>query len=154
MSTLYRHQQFSRPVAVSGVVMSAVFCLGGAWLYFSTRQPLILWISLAALALVVTAHYLLSSLTVELCAQELRWHFGPGIWRKRIALAEVAAVRRIRLPWWYGIGVKYMPRAVAYLVAPGEGIEIATTTGQIVRIGSDDAERLAAALTRAPLPQA
>ena len=64
----------------------------------------------------------------------------------RIALADIARVKRVRLPWWYGIGIKYTPRAWTYLVAPGEGIEVETTSSKTVRIGTDDAERLMGAL--------
>ena len=98
------------------------------------------------LALVALVHWLVYSMTVEVSGQELRWHFGPGFWRERIALADIARVQRVRLPWWYGIGIKYTPRAWTYLVAPGEGIEVETTSSKIVRIGTDDAERLMGAL--------
>jgi hypothetical protein len=92
------------------------------------------------LAFIAVVHWLLYSMTVEVSGQ------GPGFWRKRIILSDIACVERVRLPWWYGIGIKYTPRAWVYLVAPGEGIEIRTVNGKTVRIGSDDAERLMGAL--------
>jgi hypothetical protein len=39
--------------------------------------------------------------------QGLRWHFGLGFWwRTRVALTDINRVERVRLPWWYGIGIK------------------------------------------------
>jgi hypothetical protein len=61
-------------------------------------------------------------------------------------LGDIAHVKRVCLPWWYGIGIKYTPRAWTYLVTPGEGIEVETTSNKTVRIGTDDAERLMGAL--------
>src|SRR5437588_5595775 len=89
-----------------------------------SQPPLMLAVFAATVALVIVVHYLLSSLTVEISARELSWYFGPGVWRKRIALSDIARIARVRLPWWYGIGIKYTPRAWVYLVAPGEGIEV------------------------------
>ena len=59
-------------------------------------------------------------------------------------MADIARIKRVRLPWWYGIGIS--PPAWTYLVAPGEGIEVETTSSKTVRIGTDDAERLMGAL--------
>jgi hypothetical protein len=110
---------------------------------------LIIAIFAAAFALELVVHYLLFSLTVEVSAHELSWYFGPGFWRKRIARSTIARVARVRLPWWYGIGIKYTPRAWVYLVAPGEGIEVALTNDEAVRIGTDNPEGLMAALSKA-----
>src|SRR6266446_6803882 len=88
-------------------------------------------------AFVAVVHWLLCSMTVEVSGQELRWYFGRGFWRKRIVLSDIARVERVRLPWWYGIGIKYTPRAWVYLVSPGDGVEVHTVSGETVRIGTD-----------------
>ena len=142
----YQHRQRSRPVVVSCIAMTAI--LIAPLLYPSGRQAPFAAILVAALALELVAHYLLFSLTVEVSAHELSWYFGPGVWRRRVARSSIAHVARVRLPWWYGIGVKYTPRAWVYLVAPGAGVEVALTNGEAVRIGTDDAEGLLTALTK------
>ena len=140
----YHHRQFSRLVVISCIAMTAI--LAFLFLGVPHDQPLILGILAAVLALEIVVHWLLSSLTVEVSDDELSWFFGPGFWRKRVARSTIAHVSRVRLPWWYGIGIKYTPRAWVYLVAPGEGVEVALTNGEAVRIGSDDAGALAASL--------
>jgi len=142
----YQHRQRSRPVAVSYIAMTAILVV---LLYLGGRQAPLAAILVAAIALESVVHYLLSSLTVEISTRELSWYFGPGFWRRRVGLSSIGHVARVRLPWWYGIGVKYTPRAWVYLVAPGAGIEVALTSGETVRIGTDDAEGLLAALTKA-----
>jgi hypothetical protein len=143
----YHHRQVSRPVVVSCIAVTAMLTV--LFFYAGHAQPLLVAIFAAALALEIVVHYLLSSLTVEVSAHDLSWYFGPGFWRKRIARSAIARVARVPVPWWYGIGIKYTPRAWVYLVAPGEGIEVALTNGEAVLIGTDDADNLAAALTKA-----
>jgi hypothetical protein len=63
-------------------------------------------------------------MTIEVSGQELRWHFGPGFWRKRIALADIAA----------SSAFAYHGGTHRHQVYPA------------VRIGTDDAERLMGAL--------
>ena len=100
---------------------------------------------------IVIVHYIASWLTIEVSGGELRWHFGLGLFSKRVSLDQIAGLARVHLPWWYGVGVKYTPRAWVYLVAPGEGIEITLTSGKAVRIGTDEAEGLLAALPKVPI---
>jgi hypothetical protein len=139
----YHHRQLSLPTVVSFIAMTAIFAMP----FFFVGLYLVLFAVLAPIfAFIAVVHWLLYSMTVEVSGQELRWYFGPGFWRKRIILSDIACVERVRLPWWYGIGIKYTPRAWVYLVAPGEGVEIRTINGGTVRIGTDDAERLIGAL--------
>jgi hypothetical protein len=53
----------------------------------------------------------------------------------------------VRLPWWYGIGIKDTTSGWVYLVAPGDGVKVARANGEAVCIGTNDPERLMAALT-------
>src|SRR5262245_22513770 len=142
---LYRHRQFSLYVVVSFGLTSILLC-GIFWL--THLQPYTSMIFAGALALAAVVHFLVSALTVEVSERELTWSFRLGTWRKHIARADIAGVNRVRLPWWYGIGVKYTPRGWAYLVAPGDAIQVALTNGKLVCIGTDDPDGLAAALAR------
>ena len=143
MQASYHHRQLSLPTVVSFIAMTAIFAVP----FFFAGLHLILFAVLPPIfAFVAVVHWLLYSMTVEVSGHELRWYFGHGFWRKRIVLSNIARVERVRLPRWYGIGIKYTPRAWVYLVAPGEGIEIRTVNGETVRIGTDDAERLMGAL--------
>jgi len=146
MPTSYRHRQFGRPAVVSLIVVTALLFV--VFFFAVGPRPLMLALLAPVLAIVIVVHYVASSLTVEVSERELSWYFGPGFWRKRIARPDIAAVTRVRLPWWYGIGIKYTPRAWVYLVAPGDGVEVALTNGEAFRIGTDDASGLVAALSK------
>ena len=44
--------------------------------------------------------------TVEVSGEELRWHFGPGLWSYRLALDEIERVSVVRNKWWNGFGIR------------------------------------------------
>ena len=149
MQPTYFHRQFGRSAVVSQLVM--ISAIGIAIFYANGFQPLSFTIFAVLIVPIVIVHYIATWLTIEVSGSELRWHFGLGLWRKHVSLTEIASLARVHLPWWYGVGVKYTPRAWVYLVAPGDGIEITLTSGKKVRIGTDDAEGLLAALPKMPI---
>jgi hypothetical protein len=91
--------------------------------------------------------FLFSSLTVEVTATELGWYFGPGFRRKRIARDDIEKATPVRNEWWWGWGVHLTPRGWLYNVSGLEGVEIALTDGRTLRIGSDEPQSLAKALS-------
>jgi len=115
-------------------------------LFFAGLNPLLLAVIAPIIAIVGVLHWIVYSMTIEISENGLCWYFGPSVWKKRILLEDIARVQRIRIPWWYGIGIKYTPRAWVYLVNPGDGVEVQTINNEIVRLGTDDAERLIGAL--------
>jgi hypothetical protein len=148
---LYSHRQFSRATVVSFLAMAAI--LIAVFAPSTTRSailalPIVTAVVAASVLLAVAVHVVMLSLTVTVSDGELSWYFGPGFWKKRIQRSDITRVRSIRLPWWYGIGIKYTPQASIYLVTPGDGIEIALADGKVVQVGTDDPKGLIAALTR------
>lgn len=90
--------------------------------------------------------WIFSSLTVEVNEHELRWHFGPGIWSYRIALDEIQNVETVRNHWWNGFGIRVRPGFRLYNVSGLTAVELRLKSGGIRRIGTDDAQALAATL--------
>lgn len=107
----------------------------------AARLAMSVGMALAALAILA-----FSSLTIEADPHEIRWFFGPRLWRKRIALADVAAVRQVRNEWWHGFGVHYTPHGWLYNVGGLDAVEIETHSGRTLRLGTDEPGELARAL--------
>jgi ABC-type Fe3+-siderophore transport system permease subunit len=144
MAAPYRHRQFSRHAVGSFVVVTILMGIG--FFYRGYELPMIP-IFLIGVAFIAAVHFVVTFLTVEVSDREFVWYFAGGFWPNRIARADIASVTRVRLPWWYGIGVKYDRPAWVYLVAPGAGVEVKYANGQVVRIGTDDPAGLMAALS-------
>ena len=142
MATFYRHTQ-------PGIVMIAALAPGAAIVAFAAFViPVsgVRWILVAmAVGLIILA-WLFSSLTVEVHAQEVRWHFGPGFWRYRLALAEIAAAEPVRNSWLNGFGIRIGPGVRLYNVSGLDAVELRLKSGEIRRLGTDDPQGLAAAV--------
>ena len=139
-SQTYRKKQSAH--ALLSVLMVA---LVGGLLVAGISQPLF-WAVGLLLALV---GYLFSSLTVIVDDQAVRWHFGPGFWRKSIALDEISGVRSVRNKWWYGWGIRITPHGWLYCVSGLEAVELQTADGKTLRIGTAEPERLRLAIEAA-----
>jgi len=90
---------------------------------------------------------LFASLTVIVNEDELRWYFGPGTFRYRLPLAEVASVRVVRNSVLNGFGIRMGPGFRLYNVSGLDAVELHLKNGEIRRIGTDDPSGLAAALS-------
>jgi hypothetical protein len=139
MASRYYHTQ--RGTLMLAAMLFAAIVWAFVTMPLSGRWPV--WA--VAIGFLVLA-WLFSSLTVEVNEHELRWYFGPGIWRYRIALDEIENVRTVRNHWWNGFGIRMGPGFRLYNVSGLDAVELRLKTGDIRRIGTDDPQGLATAL--------
>jgi hypothetical protein len=117
------------------------------------------WVMVGVVALVFLMAYLFRSMTVEVTEHEVRFFFGSGFWRRSIRIEEVAASRAVTNSPLWGWGIRYTPRGWLYNVSGLRAVEITRRDGSRLLVGSDEPERLHAAiesarvglLARAPL---
>lgn len=135
----YRHTQFGSVVvgalAASALVLAG-FGLADGDRVFTLGGPIMMGI----------VALLFYALTVEIDATHLRFRFGVGLIRKRIPLAEIAAVQPVRNSWLYGWGIHRTPHGWLYNVSGWEAVEITLTSGKRLRLGTDEPRRLVQAL--------
>lgn len=91
------------------------------------------------------AHF--SWLTVTVEPARARAAFGRGWPRKTVDLSTVTEVRTVRNRWLYGFGIRWIPRGSLWNVWGLDAVELVLDTGRIVRFGSDESDRLLAALS-------
>ena len=103
-------------------------------------------VTLGVAVLLVIIAVLFSTLTVEVTDGELSFHFGPGFWRKRVALSEVKAVTPTESSWWEGWGIRFTFRGMLYNVSGTNAVEIELRSGKRFRIGTDEPEALVQAI--------
>jgi hypothetical protein len=141
MATPYHHTQ-------TGTVILVVCAVGGALGAFigwraSVASMIAMLVVLAAVA------FLFHSLTVEASDNELRWHFGPGLWTYRLTLDEIDSVNVVRNHWSSGFGIRKAAGFSLYNVSGLDAVELKLKSGETRRIGTDDPQGLAAALRSA-----
>jgi hypothetical protein len=137
----YRHTQ------VGYMTLTVLLVVAFAVVALSSRnaRP----VTLGVASLIAICAVLFSSLTVEITDGELRFHFGPGFWRKRFALIDVAAANQTRSSWWEGWGIRITPRGFLYNVSGTNAVEVELRSGKRFRIGTDKPEALVQALRTA-----
>ncbi len=138
---MYRHTQIGYLTLI--VVLVAAVGIGVS--LPNEMRP----VSLGVAALLVIIAVVFSSLTVEVTDGELSFHFGPGFWRKRVALSEVAAVTPTQSSWWEGWGIRFTLRGMLYNVSGTDAVEIELRSGRRFRIGTDEPEALVQAIETA-----
>ena len=71
---------------------------------------------------------------------------GFGWPKKVVALDDIVSVREVRNSWWQGWGIRRITNGWMYNVWGLDAVEVEVGGGTGFRIGTDDSERLAAAL--------
>ncbi len=142
MMVRYRHTQPGTLMLVMLPIGALVCAAAGYSLPVAVGRG-ILW---AAAVMLLVVAWLFSSLTVEVTEDDVRWYFGPGLWRYRIARADIAATRIVRNSWLNGFGIRMRPDFRLYNVSGLDAVELRLKGGEIRRLGTDDARALAAAL--------
>ena len=137
----YRHTQRGTLTIIICLVVAA---FDAAIVWRSGQWPA----AVVAVVLVAVAG-LFSSLTVEVGEGELRWYFGPGLWRYRLALDEIQTVAAVRNHWWNGFGIRMRPGFRLYNVSGLDAVELRLKSNEIRRIGTDDPQGLEEALKAA-----
>jgi hypothetical protein len=138
-----RYQHTQRGTVMIGGM--AVLAIGCAIIAYTLPSPA-RWGMLAAMLGLVVLAWLFSSLTVSVGDGELQWRFGPGFWRYRMALADIAGVSVVRNSLLNGFGVRTRPGFRLYNVSGLDAVELELKSGDVRRIGTDDPAGLAAAL--------
>ncbi|SDB51303.1 hypothetical protein SAMN05660653_02528 [Desulfonatronum thiosulfatophilum] len=133
-----------------GTLMILAFVPAGGFVLHQLVQggPSWLWL---LLAVAVVIGFTFSSLTVIVTASTFQAHFTPGWPRKSEHLSNIAAVRAVRNPWYYGWGIRLTPHGTLYNVSGLDAVEIRTKQGKTFRIGTDEPEKLQRVLENALL---
>jgi hypothetical protein len=120
----------------------AAVILAGAWL--ARSQPAVAVLNLVIAAILVTFALMFARLTVRDEGEWLGLHWGPlPVFRKRIRYADITAVEPGQIALVDGWGIHYMPgRGWTYNVW-GFGCVKLTLGKKIIRVGTDDVEKLA-----------
>ncbi|MEE9184410.1 MAG: hypothetical protein V3U39_08005, partial [Acidimicrobiia bacterium] len=103
-------------------------------------------ILLAVIFVIATSVF--DRLSIDVDDTALQASFGWGWPRKSLELSTAPAVRIVRNRWWYGFGIRLIPRGSLWNVWGLDAVELDLATGKVLRIGTDEPEALLDAITR------
>jgi hypothetical protein len=112
------------------------------------------WLVVALFGLLALGLLAYATLTVQVDAESVLVRFGIGIIRKSIPLADIVRCDVVRTPTWWGWGMHWTPSGWLYNVSGRAAVRLEMTSQRPVMIGSDDAERLKAAIDARLAPPA
>ena len=140
----YRHTQSGKTI-----LMFLGVALAGALVALMMSGGVATWILVPVIGLLVVVGWLFSSLTVSIEGEAVSWWFGPGFWRKRIAVDQIQSFARVENRWWWGWGIRYYGKGWLYNVAGLDAVELFLKNDKHVRIGTDEPDALVEALNQA-----
>ena len=124
MLMFYHHTQRGTLMLIVLLIAAVMFALIG-FQNLSSAGPG-RWFAFAGAVGFAVLTWIFSSLTADVDAQELRWHFGPGIWTYRVPLDDIESVRVVRNSWWNGFGIRMRPGFRLYNVSGLDAVRAST----------------------------
>jgi hypothetical protein len=141
----YHHVQTGWAVILGSVVGFGLALVVTLSLSASTLAA-VPWLVFALFGLLALGLLTYATLTVKVDVEQVRVHFGIGLIRKSIPLVDIARCDIVRTPTWWGWGMHWTPSGWLYNVSGRAAVRLEMTSQRPVMIGSDEAERLKAAI--------
>jgi hypothetical protein len=144
---VYRHTQ---PGILNRLIIGAfILVVIVLAVFLGEGDPTAMWVMLMVSGILLVALALFHSLTVEIRHGRLRIRFGVGLIRKTIAVKDIEQVETARNRWWYGWGIRLTPHGWLFNVSGLDAVQVRLRNGRSYRIGTDEPEKLCAAIEEA-----
>lgn len=131
----------------------------GGWIWILAGMALVfvlvalvtrLWPVLLGIPVLAVILWLFGSLTVVVDDRQLMWRFGPGLVRGSLARSEILRAEPVKTTWLQGWGIHYTRHGWLYNVAGFDAVALKLRDGRRLAVGTDEPDRLLAALALAP----
>jgi len=157
MSTTYKHTQKGNPLfywGIPAITLSAFIFAAAIIKSTAGDKPIWTWNALGSLApgfliampTTIWAGLLMSRMTVTIDKEWIRLRFGCGTWRKKFSLDQIRSAAAVRNAWLMGWGIHWVGNGWLYNIAGFDSVELTFKNGKKARIGTDEPEKLAAAI--------
>jgi hypothetical protein len=138
----YEHTQFGYFIAVA--IAAAMVAIG-----IVMARAGVNWIAAVVLVVLAVIVVLFHRLTVVVSEEELVVKFGLGVIGKRFKLNEIQSCQAVRVPWYYGWGIRSTPQGMVFRVSGFHAVQITLVTGRKFLIGTDVPQELEEAINQA-----
>ena len=136
----YSHTQIGwLSIATMGIAVGAI-----VFVMFAAPYNIVAFLIMSVvLAVFVTCLILFSFMTISVNGGYLVIRIGPAI-RKSLSFEKIESCRVIKVPWYYGWGIRIVPHGWLYRVSGFHAVEIIMKDGSRYLVGTDEPQKLAA----------
>lgn len=106
------------------------------------------WIALLVLGVLMICVILFASLTVIVNDNSVEIKFGVGLIRRKFSLQKIESYTVVRNRWWYGWGIRKIPKGWLFNVSGLDAVELSMRNGKVYRIGTDEPQKLSGLIQR------
>ena len=138
----YEHTQFGYFITIA--IVAAMVAIGVIMADMGIN-----WIAVTVMVVLAVIVVLFHRLTVVIDEEELVVQFGPGVIRKRFKLNEIVSCQTVKIPWYYGWGIRATPQGMVFRVSGFHAVQVKLTTGKEFLIGTDVPQELEEAIRQA-----
>lgn len=142
MSAVYRHSQ-------PGTVIVVTVGAAAAAIVVSVCLRVLPAVQLLFAGLLLVFLQVFRTLTVEVGQGVVTLRFGHGVVHREFRAGQIRRVAVVRNRWYSGWGVHRLQRGWLYSVSGLDAVEIELGGGEVIRIGTDEPNELAAAIREA-----
>ena len=135
----YEHTQFGYFIVVA--IVAAMVAIG-----IIMVDTCVNWIAATVWVVLAVIVALFHSLTVVISGDELVVKFGRGVIRKQFKLNEIESCQAVRIPWYYGWGIRLTPQGMVFRVSGFHAVQIRLISGKEYLIGTDVPQELEEAI--------
>ena len=141
---MIKHYERTQVGYVIMVALTAGLLLVVRLMITSGFKPVTLGVSILLAASLI----IFSSLKVIVWDDSLEVQFGPGPIRKKFPLSEIVSCQSVKIPWYYGWGIRLTPRGWLFRVSGFYAVEVRMKTGKSYLIGSDAPDEIIETIQR------
>ena len=131
---MYRHTQIGWVI----VICFGIIILWTGYIGMLERSWIVLWV----LGVFLVCLILFGTLTVAGNHRSIQVWFGPGLIRKTFSIDDIVSSTVVRNRWWYGWGIRKLPRGWVFNVSGLDAVELLMRSGKVFRIGTDEPQKL------------
>ena len=150
MKERYRHTQIGWLMLAAMAIVAAVTVYQALHLGPDADPAQLAPWMVVGIILVILSQF--ATLTVSIDDSAITASFGPGLIRKKVALADIDSCQAVRNHWYNGWGIRIGIGVTLYNVSGLDAVELRLKSGSRIRIGTDEPEALASALKTAISP--
>jgi hypothetical protein len=130
---MYKHTQIGWTILIT--IGIAILSTGYLGVLNSDRMIFLI------LTVLIISVILFSSLTVIGKENFIKIKFGPGLIKKTFYLKNIESCKVVKNKWWYGWGIRKIPKGWLFNVSGLDAVEITMKNGKVYRIGTDEPQK-------------